>query len=149
MTKILSRKCAVPDKSGDVKLNSCDFNILYAIQMDIETYNYADIVFHVYRQGKIVDYTEKIKKQTEQELNPMGLNAGVAFLPIEEQPSFMTFKRFNADFMNNFFVNIVARSFTDFDEYLKQQQENAAQSSEVKTMKELQKVKSTWKDALL
>ncbi len=31
MTKILTRKCSVPDKSGDSKQNRCDFNILYNI----------------------------------------------------------------------------------------------------------------------
>ena len=31
MTKILSRKCSIPDTSGDVKLSKVDFNIMYAI----------------------------------------------------------------------------------------------------------------------
>ena len=44
MTKILTRKCSVPDDSGDIKLSRCDFNILYALQMDIENYNYIDIL---------------------------------------------------------------------------------------------------------
>ena len=55
MTKILTRKCSVPDRSGDIKLNMCDFNILYATQMDIEVYNYIDDMFHQYRAGKLVD----------------------------------------------------------------------------------------------
>jgi hypothetical protein len=36
----------------------------------------------------------------------------------------MTYKRDNADFMNNFFVNIIARSFTDIEEFLKAQEES-------------------------
>jgi hypothetical protein len=31
MTKILTRKCSVPDRSGDIKLNRCDFNILFNV----------------------------------------------------------------------------------------------------------------------
>ena len=92
--------------------------------MDIETYNYADDTFHLYRSGKLQEYSEKLKKKTAEEENPMGLNAGVVFLPMTACPSYLTYKRDNADFMNNFFVNIVARSFTDFDEYIKQQQTN-------------------------
>jgi len=39
-------------------------------------------------------------------------------------PAGMSFKRDNADFMNNFFVNIIALSFTDIVEFLQQQEEN-------------------------
>ena len=53
MTKILTRKCSVPDKGGDIKQSSCDFNVLYGIQMDIELYSYIEIVFKDYRSGKI------------------------------------------------------------------------------------------------
>lgn len=31
MTKVLSRKCSVPDETGDIKQARCDFNILYCI----------------------------------------------------------------------------------------------------------------------
>lgn len=54
MTKILTRKCSVPDRSGDIKQSLCDFNILFSIQMDIELYNYCDVVFRDYHAGKLV-----------------------------------------------------------------------------------------------
>jgi hypothetical protein len=49
LAKILSRKCAFPDKSGDIKEARLIFNILYAIQMDVEMYNYIDVLFHDHR----------------------------------------------------------------------------------------------------
>jgi len=66
------------------------------------------------------------KKKDEVEATGMasGFNAGVVFLPMTACPSYLTFKRDNADFMNNFFINIIARSFTDIEEFLKQQEEN-------------------------
>jgi len=53
MTKILTRKCSVPDKNGDIKDSSCDFSVLYSIQMDIELYTYLEILFRDFRSGKI------------------------------------------------------------------------------------------------
>lgn len=43
---------------------------------------------------------------------------------MSEAPSGVVFRRDNADFMNNFFVNIVARSFTDIEEFLIQQEDD-------------------------
>jgi len=77
-----------------------------------------------------------------------GMNAGIVFLTVAAQPSFMTYKRDNADFMNNFFVNIIARSFTDIDEFLKLQEENKDQNKQENALKELEKVKVDWKNAL-
>jgi len=31
MTKILSKKCSIPERSGDVKNNICDFNVIHGI----------------------------------------------------------------------------------------------------------------------
>jgi len=53
MTKILTRKCSVPHFSGDIKLARCDFNTIYNVQMDIEMYNYCDLLFFEFRRGRI------------------------------------------------------------------------------------------------
>jgi hypothetical protein len=53
MTKILTRKCSVPDKGGDIKEGLCDFNVLYSLQMDIELYSYIECVFRDFRSGKM------------------------------------------------------------------------------------------------
>jgi len=52
------------------------------------------------------------------------LNAGVVLLTTNTAPSGYTYKRDNADVMNNFFVEIVARSFTNIEEVLKSQRDN-------------------------
>ena len=53
MTKILSRKCSIPDTSGDVKQSKVDFNVMYAIQMDLENYNYIDIILKEFNNGNL------------------------------------------------------------------------------------------------
>ena len=103
MTKILTRKCSIADGSCDVKNNFVDFNILYNIQMDIELYNYIDILFHNFRYGK----NYKIKENDS-------FNASLVFISVSSAP--ISLRRNNADFMNNFFVNTVARAFTDINE---------------------------------
>ena len=44
MTKILTRKASIPDKTGDYKEGRCELDIIYNVQMDIELYNYVDNV---------------------------------------------------------------------------------------------------------
>jgi hypothetical protein len=51
MTKILTRKCSIPDKSGDYKEGRCELNVIHAVQMDIEMYNYWDILMRKFRMG--------------------------------------------------------------------------------------------------
>jgi len=55
MTKILTRKCSIPDKGGDYKEGRCELDVLYAVQMDIEIYNYVDIVLRKVRMGILQD----------------------------------------------------------------------------------------------
>lgn len=55
MSKILTKKSSVPDKTGNVKLFTCDFNILFNIQTDIELYNYMQLLFNDYNNGKLFD----------------------------------------------------------------------------------------------
>ena len=55
MTKILTRKCAIPDKNGDYKEGKCELDVIYAVQMDIERYNFVDIVLRKVRLGILVD----------------------------------------------------------------------------------------------
>lgn len=132
MTKILTRKCSVPARSGDIKDNFCDFNTLYNIQMDVELYNYVDILLFDYRNGRLNDkqLASIRQKALEEEDQPKGglvLNAGVTFNTLDMALPGLTFRRDNADFMNNFFVNIIAHAFTDIEEFLRQQALDRAQ----------------------
>lgn len=88
MTKILTRKCSVPDRSGDIKLNRCDFNILFNLQMDIELYNYFEILMRDYRQGALTqenlekDRKKFLKAEENAEKSALRLNAASSFLPM-------------------------------------------------------------------
>ena len=148
MTKILTRKCSIPDRSGDIKLARCDFNILYSLQMDVELYNYIDALMYNFRAGKLEDLVEKNKKAKDGlqsvEDNPMGFNAGLSFLPMTAQPPGVTFKRDNADFMNNFYVDITCRAFTNIEEIHKQATENTQLNKQNSALKELKDLNDLW-----
>ena len=68
LAKILVHKCTIPHHSGDIKKAWYNIDIIYAIQMDIELYNYIDVVFRMIRMGifeeEMEDYS---KKQVEPE----------------------------------------------------------------------------------
>jgi hypothetical protein len=53
MTKILTKKCSIPDKSGDFKMGRCELNVIHAVQMDIEMYNYVDVVLRKLRLNRL------------------------------------------------------------------------------------------------
>jgi len=59
-------------------------------------------------------------------------------------PAGLTFKRDNADVMNNFFVNIVCRSYTNIEEYLQARNDNVELQKQKETMKELEGIQKTW-----
>lgn len=143
MTKILTRKCSVPDRSGDIKQSVCDFNILFAIQMDIELYNYCDVVFRDYHAGKLVIEKTKDKKVEEEDKGALKLNAGVVFLVQGSMPGF-TYKRDNADVMNNFFINITTRSFTNIEVILRELRDNKDAQKEQEILGEMDFLKDIW-----
>jgi hypothetical protein len=55
MTKILTRQCSIPDINGDYKEAKCDLNTIYAVQFDIELYNYIDSTLRKLRMGILRD----------------------------------------------------------------------------------------------
>ena len=85
--------------------------------MDIENYNYIDLVFREYHDGLL---TEEVRRkqnekllQSEDEINKEKLHAAEVLLLMEKAPPGMEFKRDNIDFVNNFFISLVALSFTN------------------------------------
>lgn len=152
MTKIFTRKCSVPDKSGDIKESQCDFNCLFALQMDIELYCYLECVFRDYRSGKIAaEVYEKRDSKTKSKgedlvvyVAGLRLHASMMFNPVTSAPAGIFYKRDNADVMNNFFINIVTRSYTNIEEYLLNLHENIESQKQKETLKELEGVKKTW-----
>ena len=81
--------------------------------MDIELYNYNDILMHEYRAGSLQSNIKWHKtRPLETKIGEHLINPGLVVLTMESAPSGMMFKRDNADFMNNLNVNVIARSFT-------------------------------------
>ena len=60
----------------------------------------------------------------EEEINKERLHAAEVLLTPDKAPSGMTFQRDNIDFVNNFFVNAVAMSFTNIPEEQESNKEN-------------------------
>jgi hypothetical protein len=50
--------------------------------------------------------------------------------------------------MNNFFIEIVTRSFTNIEEILKNQRDNVLQKKQQETLAELEKVKKNWNKSI-
>ena len=65
-------------------------------------------------------------------------------LTTDTAPTGYTYRRDNADVMNNFFIEIVTRSFTNIEEVLKNQRDNVLQKKQQETLLELEKVKKNW-----
>lgn len=53
LTKILTNKCAIPSVDGIFKHNIFHFNVFWAIQMDVERFNYFDVLLRKSRLGTL------------------------------------------------------------------------------------------------
>jgi len=120
--------------------------------MDIELYNYIDCVFRDYRAGNLVLENKKkgsqLMQEEEQEKGALRLNAGVVFQVMGSGPGGFIYKRDNADVMNNFFVNIVTRSFTNIEEIYRQLRDNKEVQKQQEVLTELEVVKGAWKNII-
>jgi len=147
MTKILTRKCSIPDTSGDIKSNMCDFDVIHAVQMDIELYNFVHVVFSDYRSGRYrVEKKTKDDKDDNEQMFSKVLREKIDYIYMEpaSQIELDLTWRSNSDIMNNYFIEIVARSFTDIEEILFQKFENSDAIKQEATVKELNLLKVSW-----
>lgn len=143
MTKILTRQCSIPDVNGDYKEAKCDLNTIYAVQFDIELYNYIDSTLRKLRMGILRDevlmkergtYVDAEKKDAAGKENDDGdddeeLKKVDGVFPIIIGPDGAPMKRNNSDVMNNFFIMYAVRCFTDIEKLIKNQ--NTQDSREV------------------
>lgn len=103
-------------------------------------FNYVTILFHDYKNGKLENIIEKNKqkstgakgakstkgrsqkvdKNADGDVDTKGINASLSLLRLADQPPGVIFERNNADFMNNFYVDIVCRAFTNIEDIHKQ-----------------------------
>jgi len=140
MTKILTKKASIPDRGGDYKEGKVELDIIYAVQMDIELYNYTDIVLRKLRMGILKDELRKKasgkKEEDAGEAGDAAVNVPDAdqdddelkkvdgVLPIIIGPDGVPLKRNNSDVMNNFFIEYAALSFTDVEAVVRDLIEN-------------------------
>jgi len=113
--------------------------------MDIELYNYCDKLFWEWRSGNLKPAGVSRKDEDDPTAH---LNAGVSFQTMEMQPAGMAFKRDNADFMNNFYVDIICRSFTNIEEVQRQYKESNESNKNKASLKELESLKEHWNGEL-
>lgn len=59
------------------------------------------------------------------------------------------FRRDNADFMNNFWVNIVARSYTNIEDFWVLASSNQKAAEEKEVLKELGQLEDSWKQEVI
>lgn len=62
-----------------------------------------------------------------------------------DQPPGIFFERNNADFMNNFYVDIICRAFTNIEEIHRAAQENKELNKQNAALKELKDLSSVWR----
>jgi len=138
MTKILTRKCSIPDRNGEYKEGKCELDVIYAVQMDIELYNYIDTVLRKLRMGILVSEMKSSVKgnKTDQDGEEQGAaDAGEEEAKVQQAadeeddelkkvdgihpiligPDGVPMKRNNSDVMNNFFIQFATLSFTDLE----------------------------------
>mmetsp|Transcript_11811 Transcript_11811/g.18167 ORF Transcript_11811/g.18167 Transcript_11811/m.18167 type:complete len:101 (+) Transcript_11811:1730-2032(+) len=51
MTKILTKKCSIPDRQGQFKLGQCVIDIILNVTNDVALYNYIDTLLRKNRMG--------------------------------------------------------------------------------------------------
>ena len=138
MTKILTRKCSIPDRNGEYKEGRCELDVIHAVQMDIDLYNYVDIVLRKLRMGILLIEMRSGVKGTAAEGSGEDAEEQTAENKLEQAhdddddevkkiegiqaiiigPDGVPLKRNNSDVMNNFFIQFATLSFTDLEQEL-------------------------------
>jgi len=167
MTKILTRQCSLPDLDGNYKDSKVELNIIHAVQFDIETYNYIDVVLRRVKMGSLQSHIKDIENKVNVDKEHQQAEAAdeegdedqvktVGVLPIGIGPDGNPLFRNNSDVMNNFWVNFVVRSFTNCEVILAKINQNEKRrekrfAEEVKTQQVIweKSMIDCWQDAQL
>mmetsp|Transcript_22568 Transcript_22568/g.34871 ORF Transcript_22568/g.34871 Transcript_22568/m.34871 type:complete len:210 (+) Transcript_22568:1077-1706(+) len=133
MSKILSAKCAIPDKNGDFKQGKCEMDIIRSVMMDVVLFNYVDVALRKYWMGTLAEELRKKakKKKIAEEVDEQSRIEGFKInnkvldvdVEVEEEeevideiemgPDGVLLWRNPSDLMNNFFINFSAIAFTE------------------------------------
>jgi len=128
--------------------------------MDIELYNYIDVVLRKLKMGKLEEEinqktNNKAASQEDVDQKAAELEANEdedddelkkvdGIFPIKIGPDGVPLKRNNSDVMNNFFINIACRSFTDIDKALQELANNGESRRQAKFDAYIQEQKTVW-----
>jgi hypothetical protein len=108
--------------------------------MDIENFNYFEILLREYKQGKYLRGHIPVFPN---------INRGHVFLPMDLSPPGMTFKRDNQRFINNFYVELITKAFTNYENDVKEKKYLFNHESSLAQVTELQTLNKIWKEELL
>jgi hypothetical protein len=121
MTKTVTRKASIPNDSGDIKQSICDFNVIHAVQMDIEMYNIIHAVFKDFFSGKLALLRRKSEmlNSTDQLFSKvLKEKITYTYVPPQSQIESDLTRRSNSDILNNYNIDVVTKSFTDIEDVL-------------------------------
>ena len=119
---MLTRQASIPNVNGVYKDSKVELDVVFAVQFDIELYNYVDIVLRKLRLGILykesIEKTKRSSNSAEEEKKQeakVDENNGDeeddetkkvdGVFPIGIGPDGVPLKRNNSDVMNNFFIN--------------------------------------------
>lgn len=77
------------------------------------------------------------------------ISPNLVFLPQSQAPSGKIYYRDNIDFMNNFYVDVVTRAFTDIEKRIADKDQKHNELEEKKKMSVLNSLKESWKNEMI
>ena len=149
LSKLMQRKASIPSVSNINHEAMCYWDVFYNVQMDIENYNYIDQVLKQYFDGNLTEEVRQKENERfrsmDEEVDEEKLHATEVLLLQDKAPAGVKYKRDNIDYVNNFFVNIVAMSFTNIKEMQENNQEDVENKKQQEVIDEIEKSKQRWK----
>lgn len=127
--------------------------MLWAVQFDIELFNYTEILLTLYKRGLLTNQNlrieaEMLKQKDAEPLKVMGhiINSGDAWVTGEDASAHsIKLNRNHGDPANNYYINIVSRSFTDIEQTIREIQENKEANELRNQFEEVGKLQGIWK----
>ena len=128
--------------------------------MDIEMYNYWDIIMRKMRMGIL--RTDIANKESKQKSGGEVVQEEVKAQELDEEddetkkidgihaiiigPDGVPLKRNNSDVMNNFYIQIIVKAYTEIDAQLAELLQNSNKARERKMESFIQTTQEKWKD---
>lgn len=119
LSRKLSKRCSIPDESGDYSLARVEMNVLQSVFFDISLYNYIDVVVRRHQRLDLADYIRckerGVKTGSESEESEYDEFVEKKVKPIlvtQYGPYGKPLYRNSAVFTENFFISDVSFAFS-------------------------------------